>query len=106
MKLRNFGYAALVVATGFVIAIGSAVPSDAKAKKKTAAAPASSPAVFCIDPYKPVCGEKGGMKNTYANACFARQDGAKVVSTKACSTKAAKAPKAKKKAMKQKAAKQ
>ena len=37
MKLRKLGYAALVAAAAAVIAIGSAVPSEAKTKKQKAA---------------------------------------------------------------------
>jgi hypothetical protein len=40
-----------------------------------------------------VCGTRGGMKFTYANACYAQRDGAKVAGKGAC--KAAKASKAK-----------
>jgi hypothetical protein len=50
---------------------------------------------------KPVCGTRGGMKFTYASACYAAKDGAKVTSSKACPAKAANMAKpAKKKAMK------
>ncbi len=41
-----------------------------------------------------MCAVKGGNKYTYANACWAARDGAKVVSDKACpAPKAAKAHK-------------
>ena len=51
----------------------------------------------CFEIAAPVCGVKGGMKFNYANACFAAQDGAKVVSQGAC-PKAKAHKKAKKKA--------
>lgn len=83
MKLRNFGYAAVIAVASAALLIGSAVTGEAKSKKKTAAPP---PAPFCIEPYAPVCAVKGGMKFTYSNACFAAKDGAKVVSQGACKT--------------------
>jgi outer membrane biosynthesis protein TonB len=83
MNLRKLGYAALVAATAAVIAIGSAVPSEAKTKKKKAEA-APAPTLCLIVEHHPVCGVKGGTKVTYANGCYAAQDGAKVVSQKAC----------------------
>ena len=70
------------------MAEGTAGSSEA-AKKKAAAAPPPPP-VFCFEPEKRVCAVKGGMKFTYANACLAAKDGAKVVSQKACPVKAAK----------------
>ena len=36
----------------------------------------------CLTAEKPVCAAKGGMKFTYASACIAVKDGAKVVSEK------------------------
>jgi hypothetical protein len=52
----------------------------------------------CFEPYKPVCATKGKMQFTYANACFAKMDGAKVDYEGKC--KPPKAKKAKKKAKK------
>src|SRR4051794_27740828 len=104
MTMKHFAYAALVGATTLVLAIGSATHGEAKTKK--AKAKAAEPAtIFCIQPAKPVCAERGGMKFTYNNACYARKDGAKVVSDGACkASKAMKGGKKKgsKKAMKKK----
>jgi len=92
MKLRNFGYAAVLAVTAAAFVIGSAVPSDAKTKKKKAeAAPAPMASCF-LAASKAVCATKGGMKFTYANSCYAARDGAKVVSGKACPAKAAAKP--------------
>ena len=91
--LKNFTYAALIAAAAVAIALGSATPGQAKAKKKMAAPPAQP--VLCFNSYEPVCGVKGGQKFTYANTCSAYKDGANVVAHKACSVK--KAHKAKKK---------
>ena len=93
MKLKTIGYAAVVAAVATAFVIGSGGASFAK-KKKAAAAP---PPTFCTLEYKQACGVKGGMKVTYANACFAAKDGATSVQPGPC--KAAKAP-AKKKAAK------
>jgi hypothetical protein len=87
MKLRDIGYVALMAATAAAFVLGSPTTGEAKAKKKMAVPP---PAMMCIQPYMPVCGERGGMKFTYANACFAAKDGAKMVSDKACPVKKAK----------------
>lgn len=95
MKLKNFGYAAVIAVTAVAFVIGSALPSDAKAKKKAEAAP-PPPACF-IAAGSAVCATKGGMKFTYKNSCYAAKDGAKVVSGKACPAKAAKKAGGKKK---------
>ena len=86
MKLKNIGYVAIIAATAAAFVIGSAATGEAKGKKKMAAA--APPPVFCVpgNGDKPVCAIKGGMKYTYADACFAAHDGAKVISNKACPT--------------------
>jgi hypothetical protein len=99
MKLRNFGYAAVIAVTSAALLIGSAATGEAKGKKKVAAPP-PPPQVICIQPYAPVCAVKGGMKFTYSNACWAAKDGAKVVSQGPCKT-----PKAMKAGGKKKTAK-
>ena len=84
MKIRILVYAAVIAAAAF--GLGSA--TTAFAKKKTMVTPEPFP---CWD-YAPVCGSKGGLRFTYANACSARRDGAKLVSHRACAvTKAHKA---------------
>jgi hypothetical protein len=87
MKLKNLGYAALLTVATAAFVLGTAGSSEAAKKKAAAATPHPGP---CFELYKPVCGAKGGLKFTYANACIAVQDGAKVVSQKACPVKAAK----------------
>jgi hypothetical protein len=85
MKLRNIGYAAFIAATAAAFVIGSGGAGEAKGKKKEAA----PPPVICFGTGNPVCAERGGKKYTYASACWAAKDGAKVVSEKACPVKAA-----------------
>ena len=102
MKLKNIGYAAFIAAAAAAFVIGSGGPSEAKAKKAAAAPPHLGP---CFGVATPVCAVRGGMKFTYANACFAVQDSAKVVSQGACAKakpqkKAKPHKKAKKKAAK------
>ena len=87
MHMKHFAHAAIVAAAGLVFAIGSAAPSQA-AKKKVAAAPAPH-SIFCTMDYKPVCAERGGLKQTYANSCFASRDNAKILSNEACGAKKA-----------------
>ncbi len=84
MKFRILVYAAVVAAAAF--GLGSA--TTAFAKKEAMVAPEPFP---CWE-YVPVCGSKSGHRFTYANACSARRDGAKLVSHRACAvTKAHKA---------------
>lgn len=97
MKLRTIGYGFIIAVTAVAFAIGSATTGEAKGRKKAAAAPPSPPPVWCpFGQEQPVCATKGKQKITYATACFAAKDGAKVISNKACPTKAAKVGKAKK----------
>ena len=42
------------------------------------------PPQVCTEQYYPVCGEKGGARKTYSNACFAAADGASVVNDGQC----------------------
>jgi len=91
MQLKVLGTTALVAVTAFVIAIGSATTGEAKTKKKAAAA-APADYSFCpLHARAPVCATKGGQKFSYANACWASKDGAKV--SKAGDCKPAKAAK-------------
>lgn len=93
MKFKHIGYAAFIVATAAAIAIGSATPSQAKSKKKMAAPPPQP--VICFNMGAPVCATKAGAKYTFANACWAAREGAKVIANKACpAPKAMKAKKA------------
>jgi len=84
MKIRTLGYCAIVAVTAVAFALGSAAPSEAKGKKKAEAAPAPMPQSCMLAPAGQVCGTRGGMKFSYFSACYAAQDGAKVVSQGAC----------------------
>ena len=82
MKLQRLGYGAFAIAAGFVVAAGSAAPSYAKGKKA-----AEDPGMYwmvCTFDTGAVCGSWKGMKLTYANACSAVKDGAKIVKNKPC----------------------
>jgi hypothetical protein len=103
MKLKNICYGALMTLATAAFVLGSAGSSEAAKKKKAEAAPVP---VICWGVNKPVCATRGGQKFTYASACYAAKDGAKVVSQKACpAKKAVKAKKGKKKAAKKPAKK-
>jgi hypothetical protein len=102
MKLKNLGYAALVTVATAAFVLGTAGTSEA-AKKKAAAKPATQP--MCQLASGPVCATRGGNKFTYANACFAGNDGAMVVSKKACPPAKAMKKGGKKKSKKAKAKK-
>ncbi len=89
MKLKKVGYIFVVATAAAAFMLGSASVGEAKGKKKKApAAPMATmaPSNMCVMPYGPVCATKGkdGLKFTYANACYAKADGAKIVSNKAC----------------------
>jgi len=87
MTIRKYLYAAAIAAAVSTISIfGWASSTSAKGK-----------AVAGPDPFPcwndaPVCGSRSGHRFTYANACSARRDGAKVVSHRACSAKKAHRP--------------
>jgi Kazal-type serine protease inhibitor domain len=38
----------------------------------------------CTEQYAPVCGQKGSVRKTYSNACFAAADGATVTADGPC----------------------
>ena len=82
MKLKNIGYAALVTLATAAFVLGSVGSSEAAKKKKGAAKAAMSTS-------GQVCAVKGksGLKFTYADASFAKNDGAKVVSAGPCKDK-------------------
>ena len=79
LKIVPAMFAVAVVAA---LVIASPVASQAKAKKTAEAAAPTNP--ICFLEYKPVCADKGGMKMTYASACYAGLDAAKVVKSGAC----------------------
>lgn len=82
MKLKNLAYATFIAAAAVAFAIGSAVPSQAAAKKKTAAAP--QPITCFVSPESAVCASKGGQNFTYASSCYAAKDGATGARAGAC----------------------
>ena len=103
MTIRNLAYTAIVGAAAIAFVIGSAVPSEAAKKKKAAAAaapPPPQPPTCLMLPESPVCATKGGLKFTYASACYAAKDQATGATPGAC--KAAKAGGGKKKKKKKK----
>ncbi len=91
MQLKHIAYTLLIVGTAAAVATS---PSFAAKKKAKSYAEDATP--MCLQPQKAVCGMKGTQKFTYASACFALKDGAKIVSDSAC----AGAKKAKKMSMK------
>ncbi|HMF26427.1 MAG TPA: hypothetical protein VKG24_30505 [Pseudolabrys sp.] len=100
MTIRNLAYTALVGAVAVAFVIGSAIPSEAAKKKKTAAAaPApQTPTCLMVTARGPVCATKGGQKFTYFNACYAAKDQATKATPGACKEAKAGGGKKKKKA--------
>ena len=95
MNFKTIVPATLVAAA---LVFGTIGTSDAKAKKKEAAPQQTALCMTAMD--APVCGTRGGMKFTYANSCYAMQDGAKMSGAGAC--KAGKKKMSMKKASKKK----
>jgi hypothetical protein len=82
MTLRKFAARAAMAALAAAITFGAAGSSEA-AKKKTA--PRDPAATFaCPMNWEPVCGRVGAKKQSFANACMAKQAGAKRVKKGAC----------------------
>ncbi len=71
---------AAALAGAFIFA--STGVSEAAKKKKEAA-----PSIGCVALWVPVCGKKGKKTMTYANACMAKEAGAKVKSQGECAKK-------------------
>jgi hypothetical protein len=81
MTYKSIAWAA-ILGTALVLASSASGIAAAKKKKAEAAAPTST--AFCMTTGSQVCATRGGMKFTYANACYAQRDGAKVSSQGAC----------------------
>jgi hypothetical protein len=82
MQLKKIAFTLLI---GTAAAMAATSPSFAAKKKAKAEAP--QPMAWCFQQQTPVCATRGGLKMTYASACFAEKDGAKVVSQGACGAK-------------------
>jgi hypothetical protein len=82
MQLKKIAFTLLI---GAAAAMAATSPSFAAKKKAKAEAP--QPMAWCFQQQTPVCATRGGLKMTYASACFAEKDGAKVVSQGACGAK-------------------
>ena len=77
MTLKAIGIGASIAVAA--LAIGWSSAGIAKAKKM-----AEPPPVVCPADWQPVCGEKSGVRTTYANSCWAGKDGSKVVAKGEC----------------------
>jgi len=44
----------------------------------------TKPPIFCAEVYNPVCAIKDNAIRTYSNACFAKADGARIISEGEC----------------------
>ena len=85
MTIKRIGYGVLVGAAALFIALGSVTTAEAAKKgKKEAAAPGPAYGWCTMQMRAPVCASKGTSKVSYANACFAQQDGAKGAKAGAC----------------------
>lgn len=93
-EMRKTGYAIAVAAIAAAFMLGAPTGAEAAKKKKAAAAAPAQPGL-CFMGGGAVCATKGKQNFTYANACYAANDGAKVMSSKACATPKAKGGKKK-----------
>ena len=85
MTFKQLGYGVLVGAAALFIALGSVTTAEAAKKaKKAAAAPGPAYGWCTMQARAPVCATRGTTKLSYANACFAQQDGAKGAKAGAC----------------------
>ncbi|HTV68985.1 MAG TPA: Kazal-type serine protease inhibitor domain-containing protein [Rhizobiaceae bacterium] len=78
MKLRSMlgaGFAALILATGFLAACQVTVVEDR---------PIREDPPICTREYNPVCGERGPRQRTFANRCIAESEGYRVVHRGEC----------------------
>ena len=87
MTYKSIAWATIL---GTALVLGSSASGVAAAKKKKAEAAAPTSTAFCMGSTGEVCGTRGGMKFTYANACYAERDGAKVSGKGACKASKAK----------------
>ena len=78
--------AASALAVPFAMTAHAQAPEAApKAPAKKKAAPKAPAAKeWCKWDYAPVCGTVGGKKQTFGNACFAKEAGAKKIKKGAC----------------------
>ncbi len=79
MTFKKVGLVALTVSAAALFVLGTTGASDAKGKKKS---PEMSP--VCMTDGPAVCGSRGGQRFTYANSCYAGNDGAMVVGKGVC----------------------
>jgi hypothetical protein len=82
MTRHKFAAPAAVAALTAVFVFGSTGIGEAKKAAKPAKDPAAS--FICPMEWVPVCGTVGGKKQTFGNACVAKQAGAKNVKKGAC----------------------
>ena len=81
MRLRKIAASAAAVALAASFMLGSTGIGEAK-KAKPMKDPAAS--FICPMDWMPVCGKAGGKKQTFGNACMAKQAGATHVRKGAC----------------------
>lgn len=83
MTVRKIAAHAAMAALAAAFVLGTTGLSEA-AKKKKAAPKAPAAKEWCKWDYAPVCGTVGGKKQTFGNACFAKEAGAKKIKKGAC----------------------
>ena len=82
MTLRKIAAHAAMAALAAAFMLGTTGLSEAAKKKGAPKAPAAKE--WCKWDYAPVCGTVGGKKQTFGNACFAKEAGAKKIKKGAC----------------------
>lgn len=82
MRIRSFAGIATGLAAAFIVLAGCTVVEE-RPGYRPSPPPRPGP-VACTREYAPVCGERRGQRQTFANACMARADGYSIVSQGAC----------------------
>jgi hypothetical protein len=81
MTVRKVAAQAAMAALAAAFMLGATGVSEAK-KKAAPKAPAAKE--WCKWDYAPVCGTVAGKKQTFSNACFAKENGAKKIKKGVC----------------------
>lgn len=82
MQIRSFAGIATGLAAAFIVLAGCTVVEE-RPGYRPVPPPRPGP-VACTREYAPVCGERRGQRQTFANACMARADGYRIAGQGAC----------------------
>lgn len=81
MRIRSFAGITTGLAGAIIMLAGCVVVEEGPGYRP---APSRPGPVACTREYAPVCGERRGERQTFANSCLARADGFRIASQGAC----------------------